>query len=176
MTLQKLFLTFFGSGLGDKAPGTVGTLAALPVGLLILHYFGNSTLFMLIVVVTIIGVIEVNKYEKSSGIHDDKHIVIDEAVGIWITLLISLSISSQTSIQYVEAIAIVLSFLTFRLFDIWKPSTIGTIDQKWSGGLGVMLDDVLAGIAGGALTILILKAIEWISIHTYPNLLSTLNL
>jgi len=163
MNLQKIFLTFFGSGLGDKAPGTIGTLAALPVGLAILHYLGRPTLFLIIVITTIIGVIEVNKYEKSSGIHDDKHIVIDEAVGIWITLIMALSITPQIDVPYIETIAIVLSFLTFRLFDIWKPSTIGTIDKKWPGGLGVMMDDVLAGIAGGAFTILILKAISWIN-------------
>jgi len=166
MDLQKIFLTFFGSGSSNRAPGTIGTLAAIPVGLAILYYFGMPSLFLVTLASTIIGVIEVNKYEKKTGIHDDKHIVIDEAVGIWITMMIAVSAIATVDFPYSEPLAIFLSFLTFRLFDIWKPSTIGTIDQKWPGGLGVMLDDVLAGIAGGALTAAILRAISWL--YTNP--------
>ena len=160
MTLQKLFLTFGGAGLSPKAPGTVGTLAALPVGLAILYTAGMETLFMLTLATTIIGIFETNKYEKKTGIHDQQHIVIDEAVGIWLTLMIAYSTAITMTYGYAEVIAIVLSFATFRLFDIWKPSTIGWIDRELKGGLGVMLDDVLAGIAGGFLTVLILQGIE----------------
>lgn len=159
MNLQKLFLTFFGSGLSPKAPGTVGTLAALPVGLVILQYFGIETLFMLTVAVTVIGIFEINKYENSTGIHDQQHIVIDEAVGMWLSLMIALSSASMLPYPYVEPLAILLSFAAFRLFDIWKPSTIGWIDRELKGGLGVMLDDVVAGVAGGLLTVVILMGI-----------------
>ena len=162
MDLQKIFLTFFGSGSGDKAPGTIGTLAAIPVGLAILYYFGMPSLFLVTLAITIIGVVEVNKYEKKSGIHDDKHIVIDEAVGIWITMMIAMSAMTTVSFPYAEVTALVLSFFTFRLFDIWKPSSIGTIDKKWPGGLGVMLDDVLAGVAAGALTAALLRGVSWL--------------
>ncbi len=167
MDLQKIFLTFFGSGLGDRAPGTMGTLAAIPVGVAILYYFGMPSLFLVTLAITIIGVIEVNKYEKKSGVHDDKHIVVDEVVGIWITIMIAASTMVAISFPYAQTIALTLSFLTFRLFDIWKPSTIGTIDKKWPGGLGVMLDDVLAGVAAGALTAALLRGISWL----YANLL-----
>ena len=160
MTLQKLFLTFGGTGLNSKAPGTIGTLAALPVGLVILHYLGIQTLFMLTFITTIVGIFEINKYETSTGMHDQQHIVIDEAVGIWITLMIAYSAAITMHFPYVDLLAIVLSFLTFRLFDIWKPSTIGWIDREVKGGAGVMFDDILAGIAGGALTVVILKMIE----------------
>ena len=160
MTLQKLFLTFFGAGLSPKAPGTIGTLAALPVGLAILYYLGMETLFLITVVVSIIGVFEINKYEKTTGIHDHQQIVIDEAVGIWISLMIALSTAISVSFSYAELSAIILSFLAFRLFDIWKPSTIGKIDRDVDGGLGVMGDDILAGIAGGLLSALLLIGVD----------------
>jgi phosphatidylglycerophosphatase A len=159
MTLQKLFLTFGGAGLSPKAPGTVGTLASLPVGVAVLYSFGMETLFMLTLAITVIGIFEINKYEKLTGVHDQQEIVIDEAAGMWLALMIALSSAVTMTYPYAEVLAIVLSFAAFRLFDIWKPSTIGWIDRELKGGLGVMLDDVLAGIAGGLLTVIILMGI-----------------
>ncbi len=160
MTVQKLFLTFGGAGLSPKAPGTVGTLASLPVGLGVLYYFGIETLFMLTFTITIIGIFEINKYEQTTGFHDQQHIVIDEAAGMWLSLMIAFSTAITVTYPYAEILAIILSFAAFRLFDIWKPSTIGWIDRELKGGLGVMLDDVLAGIAGGLLSALVLMGIE----------------
>ena len=159
MTLQKLFLTFGGAGLSPKAPGTAGTLASLPVGLAVLYYFGIETLFTLTFAITIIGIIEINKYERETGMHDQQHIVIDEAAGMWISLMIAYSTAITMSYPYAEILAVIFSFAAFRLFDIWKPSTIGWIDRELKGGLGVMLDDVLAGIAGGFLSAVILMGI-----------------
>jgi len=159
MTLQKLFLTFGGAGLSPKAPGTVGTLASLPVGVGILYYFGMETLFMVTLAITIIGIFEINKYENNTGIHDQQHIVIDEAAGMWLALMIAISTAITMPYAYAEPLAILLSFAAFRLFDIWKPSTIGWIDRELKGGMGVMLDDVLAGIAGGLLSVVILMGI-----------------
>ena len=160
MNAQKLFLTFFGAGLSPKAPGTVGTLASLPVGLAVLYYFGMETLFTLTLAITIIGIFEINKYENETGTHDQQHIVIDEAVGMWLSLIIAYSSAITMSYPYVEILAVIFSFAAFRLFDIWKPSTIGWIDREIKGGLGVMMDDVLAGIAGGFLSVIILTGIE----------------
>lgn len=160
MTIQKLFLTFGGAGLSPKAPGTVGSLASLPVGLLVLHYLGVETLFMLTLAITVIGIFEVNKYERTTGVHDQQHIVIDEAAGMWLSLLIAYSTAITVNYPYAELLAAVFSFAAFRLFDIWKPSTIGWIDRELKGGLGVMLDDVLAGIAGGLLAALLLMGLE----------------
>ena len=159
MTLQKLFLTFGGAGLSPKAPGTVGTLASLPVGVAILYSFGMETLFMLTLAITVIGIFEINKYEKLTGTHDQQEIVIDEAAGMWLALMIAIPTALTMTYPYAEVLAIVLSFAAFRLFDIWKPSTIGWIDRELKGGLGVMLDDVVAGIAGGFLTVVILMGI-----------------
>ncbi len=159
MTLQKLFLTFGGAGLSPKAPGTVGTLASLPVGVAILYFFGMETLFLLTLAITVIGIFEINKYEKLTGVHDQQEIVIDEAAGMWFALMIAISTAVTMTYPYAEVLAIVLSFAAFRLFDIWKPSTIGWIDREIKGGLGVMMDDVLAGIAGGLLSVVILMGI-----------------
>jgi len=159
MNTRKLFLTFFGAGLSPKAPGTVGTLASLPVGLFILYYMGMETLFLVTVVITVIAVFEINKYEKETGIHDHQQIVIDEAAGMWLSLMIAMSATSALTYPFVEILAIVFAFASFRLFDIWKPSTIGKIDRDVSGGLGVMGDDILAGIAGGLLSALVLMGI-----------------
>ena len=159
MTIQKLFLTFFGAGLSPKAPGTIGTLASLPVGIFVLYYFGMQTLFMLTLAITIIGIFEINKYEKATGIHDHQQIVIDEAAGMWLSLMIAHSTAITMTYPYAELLAIIFSFAAFRLFDIWKPSTIGWIDRELKGGMGVMLDDVLAGIAGGLLSVVILMGI-----------------
>ncbi|RUM74639.1 MAG: phosphatidylglycerophosphatase A [Sulfurovum sp.] len=160
MTLQKLFLTFFGTGLSPKAPGTVGSLAALLVGIVVLRYLGMQTLFMLTIAITIVGIFEINKYENSTGIHDHQQIVIDEAAGMWLSLMIAHATAQSVHYPYAETLAIILSFAAFRLFDIWKPSTIGWIDRELKGGLGVMLDDVLAGIAGGMLSALVLMGID----------------
>jgi len=160
MTLQKLFLTFGGAGLSPKAPGTVGTLASLPLGIAVLYYLGTETLFMLTLAITIIGIFEINKYESSTGTHDQQHIVIDEAAGMWLSLMIANSTAITMTYPYAQLLAIIFSFATFRLFDIWKPSTIGWIDKELKGGMGVMLDDVLAGIAGGLLSVVILMSIE----------------
>jgi phosphatidylglycerophosphatase A len=159
MSLQQLFLTFGGAGLSPKAPGTVGTLAALPVGVAIIYTLGVESLFLITLAVTIIGVFEVNKYEKATGIHDASQIVIDEAIGIWTALMIVYP-TSLTMHYPAEILAIVVSFGAFRLFDIWKPSTIGWIDRELKGGMGVMFDDLLAGVAGGLLSALILMGLD----------------
>jgi len=160
MNLNQLFITFFGSGLSPKAPGTAGSLAGLVVGMGILEIFPMQTLFMLTFAITIIGVFEINKYEKATGIHDDKRIVIDEVAGMWIAMMLALSTVPSMHYEYAQAVALVGSFAAFRLFDIWKPSTIGVIDRKVQGGLGVMGDDVLAGIAGGLLAIVVMMGID----------------
>jgi phosphatidylglycerophosphatase A len=137
--MRKLFLTFFYTGLLPKAPGTWGTIAGAIVGVLILNSLGLQTLFMSMILITLIAINEINKEEATSGIHDASEIVIDEVAGIWLAM----SMSGATMTQ------IVLSFLFFRLFDIWKPSVIGRIDREVKGGLGVMGDDLLAGMFAG---------------------------
>lgn len=163
MKLNWFFITLFYSGLSPKAPGTVGTLVSLPLGVAILLYLGPQTLFMLSVLITLIAIKAIDSYEASSGIHDNQKIVIDELVGMWIALSIApgiaFSINDLTLWNNGIAIQIVLSFILFRIYDIKKPSLIGRIDREAKGGLGVMGDDILAGFAAGITAALIWQII-----------------
>jgi phosphatidylglycerophosphatase A len=157
------FLTVGYSGLAPKAPGTAGTLAALPLGVLILAYFGPQTLFMAALLLTLAGVKAVNNYQKISNTHDDSRIVIDELVGMWFALSIAPGIftplNELLTLENGMLIQIVLSFLFFRYFDIKKPSIIGRIDREAPGGYGVMFDDVVAGLSAGILTAIVWQAL-----------------
>lgn len=150
--MRRLFLTFFYSGLFPFAPGTAGSIVAALVGVLLLQYLAVDTLFLLTILITIVGIREINIYEKETNSHDDKSIVIDEVVGVWLAFVIASDNWQQ----------IVLSLVFFRIFDIWKPSFIGRIDRDVKGGLGVMGDDLLAGLIAG-----ILSSITWQAVELY---------
>lgn len=135
---QTLFLTLFYSGKSPKASGTIGSILATLMALPILA-FSNNTLFLLAILIGGIAIKEIDKYESLGGKHDDKSIVIDELVGVWIALSIVPFSWANT----------LLCFAFFRLFDITKPSLIGVIDRKVKGGLGVVGDDALAGVCAG---------------------------
>lgn len=154
MNLRKFFLTVGFSGLSPKAPGTVGSFVSLIIGLFLLEFLHVSTLFLLSLLITVIAIKQIDIYEKEVGMHDGKEIVIDELAGMWITL--SICGINSSNILYMAPIA----FLFFRLFDIWKPSFIGKIDRDVKGGLGVMGDDVVAGIAAGIATAGVYQLIE----------------
>lgn len=146
--MRKIFLTLFYSGLSKKAPGTVGSFVALLLGFIVLHLFNPTTLFLLSILITVIAIKEINIYENEVGTHDNSEIVIDELAGIWIAM----SIGGVLADGYLLG---VVAFVFFRLFDIWKPSIIGRIDRDVGGGMGVMGDDVVAGIFAGLCTALV---------------------
>jgi phosphatidylglycerophosphatase A len=136
-----LFLAFgFGAGLAKKAPGTFGTLSAVPIYWLFAQT--NSIVYsFLTIVITISGVWICGWAAEKLGEHDFSGIVWDEIAGYLITMwLIPFSWK-----------ALVMGFLLFRVFDILKPWPIKWVDQHVGGGLGIMLDDVLAGIFAGGL-------------------------
>ncbi len=161
-----MFITLFYSGLAPKAPGTAGSALALILGVLLLSYLGPQTLFFATLLITVIAVKEIDKYEASSGIHDDKRIVIDELAGMWIAL----SIAPAVTFSFDELLVfenglllqIILSFILFRIYDIKKPSIIGRIDREMKGGLGVMGDDVIAGFAAGISTAIIFEGFKYL--------------
>ncbi|AZV46036.1 phosphatidylglycerophosphatase A [Nautilia sp. PV-1] len=140
-------LTGFFSGLLPKAPGTWGSIVAAVLAYVIIVYFPNPvlTIWLLAVFFSVVGIKLVNDYESKGGIHDDKRIVIDEFAGMFIAVGLFGNLKEDTLIK------VLLAFLAFRLLDIWKPSIIGKIDKKAPGGIGVMGDDILAGIFGGVL-------------------------
>ena len=157
------FITLGYSGLAPKAPGTVGTLVSLPIGMLILIYFNAQTLFLATLLITLIAIKSINKYEENSGIHDDKRIVIDELAGMWFALsvapAISVSLNEVNMLENGFLVQSLLSFVLFRYFDITKPSIIGRIDRETKGGIGVMGDDIIAGFAAGILSSVIWQGI-----------------
>ena len=125
----------FGSGLAAKAPGTFGTLAALPVFWLV-SQFSLVGYLIITLVAAVVGIYLCDKAAKDMGVHDHGAIVWDEVVGLLITLIA------------VPAgwLWLVLGFALFRFFDIVKPWPIKWLDSKVSGGFGIMIDDVVAGI------------------------------
>ncbi|MFT5660851.1 MAG: phosphatidylglycerophosphatase A [Sulfurimonas sp.] len=161
--MNYFFITLGYSGLAPKAPGTVGTLVSLPLGMLVLMYFGSQTLFLATALISIIAIKAINRYEEKTGIHDDKRIVIDELAGMWFALSIAPAITIAASDVLIWdngfLIQSILSFILFRYFDIAKPSIIGRIDREVAGGLGVMGDDIIAGFAAGISSALIWQGI-----------------
>jgi len=157
------FITLGYSGLFPKAPGTVGTIVSLPLGMLILIYFDAQTLFLATTLISLVAIKSINMYESTTGIHDDKRIVIDELAGMWFALSVAPAISIQFHelMQWENGFLIqsFLSFALFRYFDIAKPSVIGRIDREAKGGLGVMGDDIVAGFAAGITSALIWQGI-----------------
>ena len=130
------FIAFgFGSGLSPFAPGTCGTIAAIPLYLL-LSCFNWPIYLSVTILAFILGVIVSEIVSRELGLHDYKGIVWDEVVGFLLTMFLL-----PRSILF-----IILGFLLFRFFDILKPFPIRLIDEKLQGGLGVMLDDILAAV------------------------------
>ncbi|QUJ77614.1 phosphatidylglycerophosphatase A [Sulfitobacter albidus] len=146
MTLARLIGTVLGAGYIRPAPGTWGSLVALPWAWL-LHVIGGFPLLALGIVAAFLkGWWATSKMTAGSDDHDPSEIVVDELVGQWIALL-PLSIASwrmgiDITVMWPGWIA---AFALFRLFDIWKPGPIGWADRR-GDALGVMLDDVIAGV------------------------------
>ena len=124
----------FGAGLAPRAPGTAGTLAAIPV-YLAFSQFSQGIYLLLVVAVGVAGVWLCQRAADRLGVHDHPGIVWDEFAGFLVTM-----IAAPRSWLW-----ILVGFALFRLFDIWKPWPISWADRHCKGGLGIMLDDLLAG-------------------------------
>lgn len=135
-----ILATWFGCGYIFPAPGFWGTLGTMPLGIALLATTSKPTILCISLLLFIIGLWAAHKFEKQSKSHDSSMIVIDETVGILITLLFAAP----------NAISILLAFLLFRLFDSAKPWPISVLDKKVNGAFGVMIDDVAAGLVAGA--------------------------
>ena len=136
----------FGSGAAPKAPGTCGTLVA------VLIYWPLSQLspehyLLMLLVTSVMGIYICGQTAKDLGVHDHGSIVWDEFVGFWITMFAA----------PVGWVWVVVGFVLFRFFDIIKPWPISWIDKKITGGFGIMLDDVIAGVMAAV----VLQGIAW---------------
>lgn len=143
-----LFLAFgFGSGLAKKAPGTFGTLAAVPLYLALVQAQSLFVYSVVTLLVILVGVWICGQAAEKLGEHDFGGIVWDEIAGLLVTMWL-VPFTWQ---------AVALGFILFRVFDIVKPWPIRWIDRQVHGGLGIMLDDVLAGVFAGGLLFFIVS-------------------
>jgi len=126
----------FGSGLSPYAPGTMGTLVAIPLYLLIGEL---ELIFYLMIILAgfLLGVYLCHYTSKALGVHDHGGIVWDEIIGYWITMIAVPAMTWQW---------ILAGFVFFRFFDIVKPWPVKLADKRVPGGFGIMIDDVLAGL------------------------------
>jgi phosphatidylglycerophosphatase A len=138
----RLLATWFGCGYSKFAPGTVGTLGALPL-VYVLHTFGLVVYWAGTALVTLAGVWASGRVAVELGVEDPQSVVIDEVSGTLIAVGLASGLAFRESFLLFG-----IAVLAFRLFDIWKPGPIDSI-QSLPKGWGIMADDVLAGIAAG---------------------------
>ncbi len=137
--LAVLLATWFGSGRLPGAPGTWGSLAALPFGWVIIVRSGPLGLAIATMLVFFVGVVASGHYAKLLGTKDPGSAVIDEVAGQWLALLPVAYFSPSNWLFYG------LAFIAFRLFDIWKPWPVRKFELL-PGGWGIMVDDIVAGL------------------------------
>ena len=133
--INNIFVSVLGIGYIPFASGTFGSFAGLIIGYLV-YLINFKLLLLLIPILLIIGIKASQIYQDRTGEQDSKVIVIDEVVGQLIAMISVLD----------NVLLIFLSFIIFRLFDIFKPWPASYFDKKIKNGAGVMLDDVVAGI------------------------------
>ena len=142
--------TLGGLGKIPIAPGTFGSIFAWFVFIILSHYIN---MIFLTFAVGIFSVWICEKITKNLAIKDHKSIVIDELVGTWISLLPVLFVADD---RYERIIYASIALILFRFFDILKPYPISFFDKKYKNGLGIVLDDVIAGIFSGILSVILL--------------------
>ena len=147
--------TIFGIGYLRPAPGTWGSLFALFLAILLIQIFGIIGFLLALLSISTCGWWATSIYLKQTKTKDPSEVVIDELIGQWIA---ALPIAMAVFYFKLDPLDLwpgwISSFLFFRLFDISKPSLIGWADKK-NGSLGVMLDDILAGVAAAICTIIL---------------------
>jgi len=144
-----LLATWFYSGLAPKAPGTIGSLAALPFAWLIIDRFGPLGLSVAIILAFVAGLWASAVYMKETGKTDPGEVVIDEVAGQWIACL---PIAAMTSNLAMSPGPFILAFAAFRVFDIYKPWPIRIFDRRHDA-FGVMMDDIVAGFMAALIMI-----------------------
>ena len=137
----------FGSGLAPKAPGTFGSLLAVLLFPL-LALLNLPAYLVLVGVASLAGIVICDHAARALQVHDDGRIVWDEFAGQWLALTPLVPVLAWDAPSLLWLLA---GFALFRLFDVAKPWPIGYLDRKVHGGLGIMLDDLVAGVLAGAI-------------------------
>ncbi|MBY7786179.1 phosphatidylglycerophosphatase A [Vibrio fluvialis] len=153
-----LLATGFGSGLSPVVPGTMGTLASVPFYLLLVQL--PLTLYIVVVIAaSLIGIKICQVTSDDMQVHDHGSIVWDEFAGFWITMLIV----PVLQLPVFEWKWLLAGFVLFRFFDMVKPWPIGWLDKRVHGGLGIMLDDLVAGVMSALALALVGYWAGWLS-------------
>lgn len=137
----------FGSGLSPFAPGTMGTLVAIPF-IFALKSLGDTGFWIVLSLSFLLGVVVCDHVSRKLGVHDHGGIVWDEMVGYWLSV-------AFVPMQWHWLLA---AFFLFRFFDIYKPWPIRQLDRKVGGGFGIMIDDIIAGL----FTMIVLAAVQYL--------------
>ncbi len=146
----EIIATLFYSGYLPKAPGTFGTLLAL-VLCLPFAFFPSVFWFSVLAFASIIIGFFATHFFLNGKTEDLQHIVIDELAGLYIAILIPMTLIQALKIEINMLYIFIISFVLFRIFDITKPLLIGYADRNLHGAIGIMMDDILAGIFAGIL-------------------------
>ncbi len=133
-----LAATWFGAGLLPRAPGTWGSAAALPFAWVLVWAGGPRLLLAAAAACFLVGWWAAAVYVRRTGVDDPGEVVIDEVAGQWLVL----------AAAPLHPLAYLVGFALFRLFDVWKPWPVSWADRTIGGGLGVMVDDILAALYG----------------------------
>src|ERR1700742_3034139 len=143
----------FGIGYFDVAPGTIMSAIAVPLAILI-GIFGGGGMGILgaSIIALVIGILACADHVRETGRQDPSECVIDELAGQWLACAFCmLTFNGLAPLDHLSLPAFILAFALFRLFDIWKPWPVSWADQNIKGGLGVMTDDMIAGLMAGGL-------------------------
>jgi phosphatidylglycerophosphatase A len=143
--LATALATWFGCGKSKIAPGTVGTIGALPLHVL-LSALGPVPYLAAIAGITAAGTWAAQREAERLGVEDPQSVVVDEVAGVLIALFMTLGRTRR---------ARVMAVILFRVFDIWKPGPIDSIQHMKPEGVGIMVDDVAAGVLAGLVARLI---------------------
>ena len=166
MRWYEIVATWFGMGKASFMPGTIGSMGAYPLFYLAIMssetpHDARMTMLFMTVVLCIVGFFAIRKYHKKTGVIDDQSIVVDEVIGQLVTFIIGYEwiggavtkffpINENTSDSMIITYIFICGFMTFRFFDITKPMYISLIDRYWKNAVGVILDDIIAGIYAAA--------------------------
>ena len=159
--LNIIILTMLGIGNSKYAPGTVASFVTCLLYICFYNFQINILLlFFSVVLIFVFSVYSIDKFKKNFSEIDAKEIVIDEFIGQSIPILTVYNIFEKNNlIDFIFYTFI--SFILFRIFDIWKPYPISKIDKKMKNGLGVILDDVVAGIFSAGILLIIIIFISY---------------
>ena len=146
-----LVATFFYSGKSKFAPGTCGSIAGLIAGMPIMHYLGRNVLLGVTILTFPIFTYVADLYAKRVKKDDPSEVVIDEVSGMWLSMYFYTyhQVRAEDTYATCSIKYMLLAFLLFRVFDIWKPWPIRAIDKNLKGGFGIMMDDVVAAFFVG---------------------------